>query len=170
MKSEAPRYQKEVMAEAIAQLREGKIISFGDECGKWLACDACNDEMIAQLLAGKDKHILIDHPGKLSTYVNELPDTVWDLMEMSEKPLIIYLSDTRNLGTTMSGEMTEIGFRMATDKFSIDLCTRFRKPIFLCALHDISSEAYNTQYICATKSKLSKIRIDSHNRFSLINN
>ena len=63
------------MAEAIVRLREGKIVSFSDECGKWLACDACNEEAVAQLSAGANAHVLIDQPGKLGTYVNELPDT-----------------------------------------------------------------------------------------------
>lgn len=156
------------MAEAIVRLREGKIVSFSDECGKWLACDACNEEAVAQLSAGADAHVLIDHPGKLGTYVNELPDTAWDLMEMSEKPLIIYLSDIRNLANAISGKQTETGFRMATDKFAIDLCTRIRKPLFLCAFSDISGEVYHTEYSCKTKAKLSKIRIDSRNRFSII--
>lgn len=156
------------MAEAIAELRAGKIISFSDECGKWLACDACNETTVAQLSSGLNAHVLIDHPGKLSTYVNELPDTAWDLMEMSEKPLIIYLSDIRNLANAISGKQSETGFRMATDKFAIDLCTRYRKPLFVCAFTESATEVFHTQYSCAKKAKLSKIRIDSRNRFSII--
>lgn len=111
MKSEETRYRGRYGRSHCKATRR-KIVSFSDECGKWLACDACNEEAVAQLSAGANAHVLIDHPGKLGTYVNELPsDTACDLMEMSEKPLD-YLSvrHTQNLANAISGKQTETGF------------------------------------------------------------
>ena len=168
MNSNDHTYEREDMAETISQLRTGNIISFSDDCGKWLACDAGSEEFVAQLWGGENAHILIDHPSRLTTYVNKVPDVAWDLMEMSEKPLIIYLSDIRNLSSVICGASTEAGFRMATDKFAIDLCGRFRKAILVCSLKEINHEVYHSKYISRLKAKLSKIRIDSHSRFTLI--
>ena len=33
--------------------------------------------------------VLIDNPSKLQSYVDEVPDMAWDLIELSEKPLTI---------------------------------------------------------------------------------
>ena len=45
--------------------------------------------------------LLIDTSGKLQSYLDEVPDIAWDLIEMTEKPLTIIYSQYRNLATSL---------------------------------------------------------------------
>ncbi|MBN2764787.1 MAG: hypothetical protein JXR27_00320 [Paludibacteraceae bacterium] len=168
MKQEEQLYRKEDMVEAIAQLIKGKLISFTDDAGKWIACDACLEDAVNLLPNNPKAHILVEHPAKTGTYVNELPEAAWDLMELSEKPLIVYLTGIRNLAKSLNGPKAIIGFRTSTDKFASDLCKRFRKPLFLYPYLDTLKTDYDVQYRCRTKANIAAISIDPHNRFSII--
>ena len=126
---------REDITKCIDVLRAGGIILYPSDT-KWsLGCDATNQQAVQKLFDLIKSNgtsaitILIDNPSKLQTYLNEVPEMAWDLIEMSDKPLTIIYSEPKNLATKLYRSDNTIAIRVTKDEFSRNLCTRFRNPI-----------------------------------------
>lgn len=122
-------------------LKGGHIILIPVETGWVLACDSINDEAIKQMTglthSGNSSQVIVlaDNVGRLQSYLNEVSDVVWDLFELSEKPLTIRLQGVRNLAPVL--ELNEFcAFRITKSEFANQLCMRFRRPIACIPLPD----------------------------------
>ena len=71
----------------------------------------------------------MDNPAKLQTYVKDVPDIAWDLIDLTDKPLTIIYDGAKNLATNLIAEDGSIGIRITAETFSMELCRQFRKPI-----------------------------------------
>jgi len=116
-------------------LRSGGVILYPTDTVWGLGCDATNEIAVKRIFDIKKRAdakamlVLIDNPGKLQSYVDEVPDIAWDLIEMSEKPLTIIYPQARNLAPNLVAEDKSIGIRVTTEEFSKKLCAQFKKPI-----------------------------------------
>lgn len=121
--------------EACKIMREGGIVLYPTDTIWGIGCDATNAEAVKKIYAIKERVdskamlILLDNPGKIGQYVDEMPDVAWDLIELSEKPLTIIYSKARNLASNLLAEDGSIGIRITNEAFSKRLCEQFRKPI-----------------------------------------
>ncbi len=128
------------LSKSIETLRNGGSVHCNSDCGWLVACDASNAAAVDLLLTGsenfpkKDLVLLIDSTARLQSYTDDMPEIVWDLLEVSEKPMIVVLDNITNLANTICSNNQSIGFRISSWPFTNYLCERFRKPI-LC-LHN----------------------------------
>jgi len=131
---------REDMSKSIETLRNGGSVHCNSDCGWFVACDASNENAVNLLLEKSrnfqksDLVLLIDSTARLQSYTDEVPDIVWDLVEVSEKPMIVVLESTKNVATSICSNNLNIGFRISNWLFTNYLCERFRKPL-LC-LHN----------------------------------
>lgn len=120
---------------AVDTLRNGGLILYPTDTVWSLGCDVTNPDAVEKLLKikpdnGKDKlFALIDNPAKLQSYLDEVPDMAWDLIELSEKPLTIIYPDAKNMANNFIAEDKSVGIRVTNEIFSKTLCSRFRNPI-----------------------------------------
>ncbi len=125
----------EDLRKAVEVLKKGGIILYPTDTIWGIGCDATNEEAVEKLFAikkrEKDKSmlILLDNPAKLQTYVEDVPDIAWDLIDLTDKPLTIIFNGAKNLASNLICDDSTIGIRITSEDFSRDLCTRFRKPI-----------------------------------------
>lgn len=125
----------EDIKKAIEVLKEGGIILYPTDTIWGIGCDATNEEAVEKLYAIKQRDksksmlILLDNPVKLQTYIQEVPDVAWDLIDLTDKPLTIILDGAKNLATNLISNDGSIGIRITAEDFSRELCMRFRKPI-----------------------------------------
>lgn len=125
----------EDLRKAIEVLKQGGIILYPTDTIWGIGCDATNEEAVEKLYTikrrEKDKSmlILLDNPVKLQTYIQEVPDIAWDLIDLTDKPLTIIFNGAKNLATNLINKDGTIGVRITSEDFSRDLCRRFRKPI-----------------------------------------
>jgi len=116
-------------------LRSGGVILYPTDTVWGLGCDATNEQAVKRIFEIKKRAdakamlVLIDNPGKLQSYVDEVPDIAWDLIEMTEKPLTIIYPEARNLAPNLIAEDKSVGIRVTSEDFSKKLCAQFRKPI-----------------------------------------
>lgn len=116
-------------------LRAGGVILYPTDTVWGLGCDATNEKAVKRIFEIKKREdaksmlVLIDNPGKLQSYVEDVPDMAWDLVEMTEKPLTIIYPGARNLAQNLIAKDKSIGIRITNDDFSKKLCSQFRKPI-----------------------------------------
>lgn len=126
---------KEEINKALEVLKSGGIILYPTDTVWGLGCDATNAEAVAKIYALKNRAdsksmiILLDTENKLQSYVQEVPDIAYDLIEYSEKPLTIIYSGAKNLAENVVSEDKTIGIRIPKHDFCQQLIQRFRKPI-----------------------------------------
>lgn len=126
---------REEIAKALEVLKTGGIILYPTDTVWGLGCDATNAEAVAKVYALKKRAdsksliILLDTDNKLQSYVNEVPDVAYDLIEYSENPLTIIYSGAKNIAPNLINEDGSIGIRIPRHDFCQQLIQRFRKPI-----------------------------------------
>ncbi|MCD8043198.1 MAG: threonylcarbamoyl-AMP synthase [Tannerellaceae bacterium] len=116
-------------------LRSGGVILYPTDTIWGIGCDATNEDAVRKVYEIKQRTdskallVLMDNPARLQTYVEEVPDIAWDLIEASDKPLTIIYSKGKNLASNLLAEDGSIGIRITREQFSARLCERFRKPL-----------------------------------------
>ncbi|HEX7367024.1 MAG TPA: L-threonylcarbamoyladenylate synthase [Pelobium sp.] len=126
---------KEEINKALEVLKQGGLILYPTDTVWGIGCDATNFEAVAKVYAlkkrdeGKTMIILLDTENKLQSYVSEIPDVAYDLIEYTEKPLTIIYSGAKNLANNLLNADGSIGIRIPKHDFCQQLIQRFRKPI-----------------------------------------
>jgi L-threonylcarbamoyladenylate synthase len=120
---------------ALSVLRSGGIILYPTDTIWGLGCDATNEEAVKKIYALKQRDdsksmiLLLDNDAKLPSYVHQVPEHAWDLIEFSEKPLTIIYPEAKNLAKNVIAEDGTVGIRVTKDEFCKKLIEKFRKPI-----------------------------------------
>ncbi len=120
---------------AVETLRRGGIILYPTDTVWGLGCDATNAQAVQRIYEIKQRSdsksmlVLLDTAAKLQTYINEVPDIAWDLIELADKPLTIIYPKARNLAANLTAADGSIGIRITRESFSKRLCETFRQPI-----------------------------------------
>lgn len=126
---------KEEINKALEVLKSGGIILYPTDTIWGLGCDATNEAAVAKINALKgrpeDKSliILLDSDNKLQSYVSEIPDVAYQLIEYADKPMTIIFSGAKNLAKNVINVDGSVGIRIVKHDFCEQLIQRFRKPI-----------------------------------------
>ncbi len=121
--------------QALDTLREGGLILYPTDTIWGIGCDATNPTAVERVfrLKGRDQTksliVLLDSDHKLQSYVQEVPEVAYQLIEYTERPLTIVYSGARNLAPNLLAEDGSIGIRIVQHPFCSALLQRFRKPI-----------------------------------------
>ncbi len=123
------------LEKAVEVLRQGGLILYPTDTIWGIGCDATNPDAVSRVYNlklredSKSMIILVDKPGRIPSYISEMPEIAWELIELADKPLTIIYSGAKNLAPNLiSGDGT-IGIRVVRHKFCEKLIERFRKPI-----------------------------------------
>lgn len=126
---------KNEVNKALEVLKSGGIILYPTDTVWGLGCDATNAEAVAKIFTLKNREdsksmiILLDTENKLQSYVSDIPDVAYDLIEYTEKPLTIIFSGAKNLAINLINKDGSVGIRIPKHDFCQQLIQRFRKPI-----------------------------------------
>ncbi len=116
-------------------LNNGGVILYPTDTIWGLGCDATNAEAVKRIYNIKNRAdsksmlVLLDKAPKIQTYVKEMPEMAWDLMELSEKPVTIIYDGAQNIASNLMAEDGSVGIRITNEEFSQKLIERFKKPI-----------------------------------------
>lgn len=126
---------KTEIEKALTVLKNGGVILYPTDTVWGLGCDATNAEAVEKInrIKGRssDKSfiILLDTDSKIQSYVDEVPEVAYDLIEYAEHPLTIIFSGAKNLAKNVINADGSVGIRIAKHDFVQQLLQRFRKPI-----------------------------------------
>ena len=126
---------REEINKAFEVLKNGGIILYPTDTVWGLGCDATNVDAVEKLnaikgrAANKSLIILLDTDSKIQSYVNEVPEVAYDLIEYAESPLTVIFSNAKNLANNVPNADGSIGIRIPKHDFCQQLLQRFRKPI-----------------------------------------
>lgn len=116
-------------------LYNGGVILYPTDTIWGIGCDATNEEAVHKVyelkkrIDSKALICLLDNSVKLDYYIQDVPEIAWDLIEVAEKPLTIIYDGARNVAPNLVAEDGSLAIRITKEKFSYELCKRFRKLI-----------------------------------------
>ncbi|MCT4638270.1 MAG: L-threonylcarbamoyladenylate synthase [Bacteroidales bacterium] len=131
--------RKEIIRQEVQKcieiLENGGVILYPTDTIWGIGCDATNPDAVKkvyelkQRVETKSMLVLINRPERIPSYVNDMPDVAWDLIEYTEKPLTIIYSGAKNLANNLVSDDGTIGIRVSSFDFNRILIERFKKPI-----------------------------------------
>jgi L-threonylcarbamoyladenylate synthase len=123
------------IVKAVEVLRSGGIILYPTDTIWGIGCDATNPAAvrriyeIKQRVDAKSMLVLMENPNLLNSYISEVPEIAWDLIDVADNPLTIIYPGARNLAPNLLAADGSIGIRITTEPFTQQLIQRFRKPV-----------------------------------------
>lgn len=126
---------REDLNQALETLKQGGLILYPTDTIWGIGCDATNAEAVEKVYAlkARDKSksliILLHNDNQLASYVNDIPEVAYSLIEYAESPLTLIFSKAKNLAANTLAEDGSVGIRVVNHPFCEQLLQRFRKPI-----------------------------------------
>jgi L-threonylcarbamoyladenylate synthase len=126
---------KDEVNKALKVIQDGGIILYPTDTIWGIGCDATNTEAIKKIYSLKQREetksmiILVDSDAKLASYITEVPDIAYDLIDFAENPLTLVMPGARNISTALIAADGSVGVRVTSNPFCQQLIQRLRKPI-----------------------------------------
>jgi len=113
----------------------GGIILYPTDTIWGIGCDATNSEAISRIYKLKQRTesksmiCLVNGERLLYQIFDKIPETAWQIMELSEKPTTLVLDKPRNVAKNLIAEDNTLGVRMIKEPFCFKLIERLKKPL-----------------------------------------
>ena len=126
---------KDEVAKAYKIIQDGGIILYPTDTIWGIGCDATNTEAVQKIYRLKQRDeaksmiILLDTDNKLPSYISDVPDLAYDLIEFAENPLTLVMPGAKNLSPALINSDGSIGVRVVKNDFCQQLIQRMRKPL-----------------------------------------
>ena len=164
-----PALWRDDVREAVRVMNEGGVILYPTDTIWGIGCDATNVKAVERVYEVKKRSdskaliVLVDSEAKVQSYVEDVPEVAWDLVELSDKPLTIIYDKAKFLAPNLLAEDGSVAIRITREPFSKELCYRFQKPIVSTSANisgepaaenykDISEELLNAvDYVCYSR-------------------
>lgn len=129
------KQEREDIRLAVETLRKGGVILYPTDTVWGLGCDATNPEAVKRVYDIKQRRdskaliTLMDSTTNLERYFDDIPPQAIELAELTTTPLTIIYSHASGLPSNLRAEDGSAGVRIPLDRFCLELCRTFRKPI-----------------------------------------
>jgi L-threonylcarbamoyladenylate synthase len=126
---------KEDLKNALDTLKKGGLILYPTDTIWGVGCDATNTKAVERIyqikkrIDSKSMLMLVDEAWRIADYINEVPDIVLQLIEVTDKPLTIIYTGAKGISPRLISEDGTIGIRVTSDEFCKKLIGAFNRPI-----------------------------------------
>jgi L-threonylcarbamoyladenylate synthase len=126
---------KDEVAKAFKIVQDGGIILYPTDTIWGIGCDAANTEAVKKIYHLKQRDeaksmiILLDTDNKLQSYVNDVPELAYDLIQYAENPLTLIIPGAKNISPALIANDGSIGIRVSNHPFCQQLIQRLRRPL-----------------------------------------
>lgn len=120
---------------ALTALRSNGVILYPTDTIWGLGCDATSQDAVEKIFRIKSRDenksllILVSNEQMLERYVNDIPESAFELMCVTDDPLTIIYPKGKNLAKGVCSDDGSVGIRICRDEFCNQLISLFRKPI-----------------------------------------
>jgi len=126
---------RDEVAKAFKVVQEGGIILYPTDTIWGIGCDAANTDAVKRIFALKQRDeaksmiILLDTDNKLQSYVQEVPELAYNLIEYAENPLTLVMPGAKNISPALIAADGSVGIRVTSHQFCQQLIQRLRRPL-----------------------------------------
>ncbi|MFD2145330.1 L-threonylcarbamoyladenylate synthase [Mucilaginibacter antarcticus] len=126
---------RDEIAKALKVIQDGGIILYPTDTIWGIGCDATNTEAVQKIYRLKQRAetksmiILLDTDNKLASYITEVPELAYNLIEYTENPLTLVMPGARNISPALIAADGSVGIRVVKNAFCEGLIQRLRKPL-----------------------------------------
>lgn len=116
-----------------------KIHFFGIEVEEkyYVIMEANDNATINKFISNQQSfELILDSSNRIESYINELNPLAYDIIDYSEKPIILLSIGGKNVAPSMLSTDSSIQIRVVRDGDIQQLIRKFRMPLVLCALND----------------------------------
>ncbi len=168
---------EEDIKKAVEVLKAGGTILYPTDTIWGIGCDATSNKAVQKVIEIKKRPkevsfiILLDEDKKITDYVEEVPDILWDLLQSFDNPTTIIYPKAKKVSKYAVAKDGSIAIRVVGDEFCSRLIHSFNKPIISSSANisgepspvmfkDISQSVINSvDYVVRTnQTKLNKFK------------
>ncbi len=122
----------------IAELLKNKnYIGIEVEDRFYILFDAKNEVLNTKYTGYKKAfELVLESSNRLESYVHELNPLAYDIVEFSEKPIVLMLPGAKNISELAMQEHQAINIRIVRDGSLQQIIRKYRLPLLLCLLND----------------------------------
>lgn len=116
-------------------IKEGGIILYPTDTVWGIGCDATNAEAVKKIYALKQREesksmiVLMNGEKMMYNVFKDIPETAWQILDLSEKPTTLILDNPRNVAPNIIAEDQTLGIRLVKDPFCYKLMERMKRPL-----------------------------------------
>lgn len=120
---------------ALNCLRKGGIILYPTDTIWGIGCDATNAEAVAKIYALKKRSdaksmlTLLDSVDSLYVWLDNVPETALQLIDVAVDPLTIIYDSPRGIAPNLLADDGSLGIRITSEPYSRKLARRLRHPL-----------------------------------------
>lgn len=120
---------------AFEVIKNGGIILYPTDTVWGIGCDATNEEAIAKIFKLKQRDdsksmiVLMNGERMMYNVFKEVPETAWQILDLSEKPTTLILDNPRNVASNIIAEDKTLGVRLVKEPFCFKLMERMKRPL-----------------------------------------
>jgi L-threonylcarbamoyladenylate synthase len=126
---------RDEVSKAFKIVQDGGIILYPTDTIWGIGCDAANTEAVKKIYHLKQRDeaksmiILLDTDNKLASYIQEVPELAYNLIEYAENPLTLIMPGARNISPALIANDGSVGIRVSNHPFCQGLIQRLRRPL-----------------------------------------
>lgn len=120
---------------AFEVIQNGGIILYPTDTVWGIGCDATNPEAVAKIYKLKQRSetqsmiCLMNGEKMMYNVFKDIPETAWQIIDLSEKPTTLVLDKPRNVAPNLIATDNTLAIRIVKDPFCFKLMERMKKPL-----------------------------------------
>ena len=120
---------------AFEVIQKGGIILYPTDTVWGIGCDASNEEAVKKIydlkqrMETKSMIVLLNGDKMMYNVFKEVPETAWQILDLSEKPTTLILDNPRNVAKNIIAEDNTLGVRVVKEPFCYKLMERMKRPL-----------------------------------------
>jgi archaellum biogenesis ATPase FlaH len=122
-----------MITDIINELRSNKIAGIQTDDAFYTLIDAKDEVLANKFQYGNyedaSREILIDNINKIEMYISEINAMAYDLVEFSEKPMLLILPNSMQINTAWRNEEQEIGIRAENAQPLNKILNQYKTPL-----------------------------------------
>jgi len=123
--------------QAFEILKSNHYVILDIENRSYVLVDANKDEILASFEQYKNTfELVLDSSNRLESYVNELNPLAYDIVEFSEKPIILVSSGAKNISEKAMISNNSIQIRIVREGSLQQIIRKYRMPLVLTLIND----------------------------------
>ena len=125
----------EEVHKAFEIIQQGGLILYPTDTVWGIGCDATNADAVAKIYKLKQREesqsmiVLMNGEKMMYNIFKDIPETAWQIIDISEKPTTLILDKPRNVAPNVVAPDNTLGVRIVKDPFCFKLLERMKKPL-----------------------------------------